>query len=475
MKECPYCHRPIEITWRYCHYCNKPLISDLNSIKANPNFKSNQFHNYAPYEDFNYGSDKDFDLNLVEDKRIDEKIHQIENKINQQPYDENMGNLFLEKAGLYYKKRDLSRSLKELEKALSNFKNENNLMKVAITHNEIGLIKEEMGFFDDSIYHFDTAINIFQDLEDDSKLIQVYNNIGNAYYQLKDIENAYSYYQKAIDLAENENMKYEEIKSSSNIVEVLFVLQDYDRIKKILANNYNFFKQKNDIFGLIRTYSKYGKLYFYLGDNYYEKAYQYLKDALELVHKIESQISIYSKSRMQWEIFLFLGRIDILWKSYNEAENFLLKSLEAVRTFEIQEDNIKESITLEALGTLYEIMKDYDKAIEYYALSSEIYYKFGEDSKTADLKIKIAEIYHKFLHKNLDAIDFYEQALDIYKALEYFKEVAQIFDTLGDIYLQRELPEIAINNFERAKQYYKEIKDSYHIKIIEEKINTLIG
>jgi len=472
MKQCPYCKKPIKDNWRFCHYCNKPLITNLNLEKNN--HMPDHYDSYRSEQPYEYNSDKDFDVNIIEDKGIDEKIHQIEKQITNQPYGESIGSLFLEKAALYYKKRDLSKSLKDLERALDHFEKENNHIKVAVAHNEIGLIKEELGYFDDSIYHFDRAINLFQEMEDNLKIIQVFNNIGNAYFQLKDIENAYKYYQKAIELAEKENMKYEEIKSSSNIVEILFILQDYDRIKKILNKNYEFFKQNNDIFGLITTYSKYGKLYFYLGENYYEKAYEYLKKSLDLIGNIDSQISPYSKSRMQWEVFLFLGKIKILWNNYWEAENFLLKSLESVRTFEIEEDNIKESIILEAIANLYEIMDEYKKAIEYFNLSSEIYYKFGEDFKTAELKTKVAHIYHNNLKQKIDAIDYYEQALEIFRSLNYFKEMAKIYENLGDLYIERNLTDIAIHNFEQAKEYYQEINDTYHIDLVNEKINTLL-
>jgi len=472
MKLCPYCQRPIDEKWRFCHHCNKPLLTSYtNELPISSTY---QYQRNINDQSYNFEESRDFDINIIEDDKIDKKILEIDDQINQKPYGDGVGDLFLEKASLYFKKRDLSQSLKELERALSSFENENNLNKMAITHNEIGLLKEEIGYFEDSIYHFKRAINIFKNLKDNVKLIQVYNNIGNAYYQLKDIENAYICYQKAIELAENENMKYEEVKSSSNMVEILFILQDYERIKKILKNNHQFFNEKNDIYGIITTYSKYGKLNFYLGENYYEKSYNYLINALELIEKVEEQLSIYLKARMRWEIYLFLGKINLLWNNFEKAETFLLNSLESVRTFEIEDDNIKESSILEALGNLYEIMKKYDKAIEYFKLSSEIYYKFGEDSKTGELKTKIAHIYYDYLKNNIDAIDYYEQALEIFMNIDYYKEIAKIHNKLGDLYLEGNITEIAINHFEIARKYYHELHDNYHIELLDEKINSLI-
>ena len=57
-----------------------------------------------------------------------------------------MGDLLLNKASLHYKKRDLVSALKNLELALQNFLEEKNFLKVAISHNEIGLIHLLCGF-----------------------------------------------------------------------------------------------------------------------------------------------------------------------------------------------------------------------------------------------------------------------------------------------------------------------------------------
>ena len=58
------------------------------------------------------------------------------------------------------------------------------------------------------------------------------------------------------------------------------------------------FNNNKDIYGLITTTLKYGKLYFFLGENYYDTSYDKFTDALDLIKKIEDQISIYLKSKL---------------------------------------------------------------------------------------------------------------------------------------------------------------------------------
>ena len=470
---CPYCGRVIENPSYVCPYCNKPLLTDLDydQEKQEPYFYEN-LDSTSPYE---IDTEKPFDINKVVDGSLDDRIREIEKEINNKyTQGRSGGDLFLEKAGLYYKKRDFSKALRDLENTLKIFIDEKNNLKLAITHNEIGLIKENLGYYEDALYHFDTTIEILKELKETKKIVLMFNNIGNVYLQIKDIENAYNYYQKAINLAEQENLIYEEVKSSSNLVEVLFILKNYDRIKKILQRNIAFFKKKKDFYGRIITNLKYGKLYFYLEGNYYDKAFDNLSKALELIKRIENTVSVYLKSRLEWEIYLFLGKIEKIWKNYQNAENYLLKSMECVRLLEVEEESLKEATILEELASLYEFNRELNTGIEYYILASSIYDKFGEQFKVAELNTIIAQIYFKYQNDTLKAIEFYEKALHIYEQSNYFKEIAKIYTQLGDIYLSKSIHDLAISNFRKAKEIYKQLNDSYNIDLLNEKISSLV-
>jgi tetratricopeptide (TPR) repeat protein len=377
----------------------------------------------------------------------------------------------LEKSGLYYKKRDLPNALKNLELALKNFKVENDLLNLAICHNEIGIIQEDNGFFDQAIYHFNRSLEVLKEQDDKTKIIKVLNNLGNIHFLLKDLEQSYEYYQKAFNLSKQENLIFEEIKSSSNLVEVLYLLNDYDRIEKILRRNIDFFKEKEDIYGIIQTQIKYGKLYYLMSEDDNE-SHHYLTKALELINTIKESITIYIKAKLEWECYLYLGKISHLRDNNTKAENFFLQSLEAVRIFEIG-DNIKEGEILENLAELYISKGDIEKAIEFFDLSRDIYYKFGDNNKNAELKFKIGKIYLEFEEDTTKAINFFEESLEIYEKLEYSKESAIILHKLGDIYLQKRMNETAISYFERAKEYFQKIQDDYNANLLNEKINSL--
>jgi len=473
MNKCPFCRSPIEISWSYCRNCNKPLIADISNLYYNrvrpiPDGTSIYANGFGEEEEF-------FDVNIIDDETIEYELSQLESQLtDSERIGKNMGNLLLKKASLFYKKRDFSNALKNLELALENFKEEENVMNLIITHNEIGLIHEETGFFDQAIYHFDRALNFIEEIDDHIKEIQVLNNLGNVYHLINDLENANKYYQKALTLADGENLELEAIKTASNLVEILLSLEDYDRVKRILKRNLDFFVQTDDIYGVIQTRTKYGKLFYHLGEEYYDQSFNCFTSALELVVGIKNHISIFIRKKLEWECYLYLGRLHSLWDNDLEAEDFLLKSLEAVRTFEIQE-NVKEGVVLEAIAKFYSLKGEDKKAIDYFSYSKDIYQKFGDKLKIAEMKYQVAQIFREYLQNDQKAIQLYEEALVILENLNKPKNRADIHNKLGDIYLSKQLYDLdlALSNFENAKNLYAELEDEENKTIMEGKINSL--
>ena len=217
-----------------------------------------------------------------------------------------------------------------------------------------------------------------------------------------------------------------------------------------------------------------GKLYYFLGENNYSQAYQYLERALNFIKTFNKrgELTNIVKAQLEWEVLYFLGKLEMLYHNDKKAEDLFLLSLEAVRTFEVGE-GIKEGTILESIAELYELKGELNKAIEYYELSNEIYFKFGDDNKTAEIKSKIGQIYLNNIEDKSKAITYFEEALGLYQELNYNKESADILHKLGDIYIQEGMVELAMSNFESAKNYYAKINDDYNLTLVKEKLNSL--
>ena len=471
MNNCPFCKQPIESYWTYCRNCNKPLITNIDDELSKRLFSHSDgasYHSNGFEEEEEY-----YDVNVVDDESIELELTELEAQLTEsEKLGKDMGNLLLAKAGLFYKKRDFPEALKNLELALENFLDEKDFLNVIVSHNELGLIHEETGFFDQAIYHFDRALSILEGLDDYIKKIQVLNNLGNVYFLINDLEHSYKYYQDALNLAEQESLELDAIKTSSNLVEVLISLKDFDRVKKILKINLEYFTKINDVYGIIQTRIKYGKLYYHLGEDYYDQSYNCLTGVLTLIDTIKDHTSLIIQRKLEWECFLFLGHLYSLWDNDLEAEDYFLKSLEAVRTFEVQE-NIKEGIVLEAIAEFYSLKGEDGKAIDYYRYSKDIYQKFGDKLKIGEMKYHVATIFQNYIQDEQKAILYYEEALEIFESLNNTKMAAEILNKLGDVYVSKQMFELALSNFERAKEFYVESEDEYNKNIVTEKINSL--
>ena len=470
MSYCPYCKKKIELNWSFCHHCGKPFIVNLEKKSdrtiGTSTAKSQTMQSFIPEND-------SYDYNIIKDEEIENKINQIDNLLEQKlGSGESIGKLLLEKASLYYKKKDFSMSSKVLENAINNFKEENDLINLAISHNELGLIQEEQGFFEESIYHFEQSILNLKKLDKPHDLILVYNNLANVYSLINDLEHSYEFYNKALNLAEQYNFISEEVKTYSNLVDVLFLLKNYDEAKKILNRNLEYFRQTGDLYGIIVSLIKFGKLGYYLGAKFYKYSNKNLVDALDLISLLKDKNYLSVKAQLKWECYLYLGKINLLSNNYKEAEDYLLKSLEELRLYELGE-SLNEAKILKNLAKLYEIKGEYKNAIDYNFLSNEIYYKFGEEFKVAQLLRKIARIYLVNLKNESEAIKNYEKALEIFEDQNYFKESADLLHRLGDIYVNKGIIEIALSNWEKAKRYYADLLDEVNFNLMSEKIKSL--
>jgi len=468
MKNCPYCKKPLQERWSYCQHCNKPLIVNLQDQEV--------IDVLLPYSNSDLkANERLYDFNLIHENEINSNIQKIDNLIEEKiKIGESIGLLLFEKSGLFFSKKDYSTALKTLDNALNIFRQDKDLLNMAITHNEIGLIQEELGFFENSIYNFEKAIEFLSEIKDFDKVIKVYNNLANVFYLIKDIEHSYEYYNKALKLTEKLNVIKEEIKTSSNLVDILFILKDYDKIDNILKRNLDYFKQIGDPYGSIITLTKIGKLNYFLGPEKFDFSFQSLFEALEIINKIKigKNFSTEHKAKLEWEVLLYLGKLNLLQKKYKEAENYFFKSLEFLRMSEVETSHVNESIVLESLANLFETRGEFKNSIDYYKLAGEIYYKFGDDFSYAELKHRIAQLYKEL--DDSESIKYFEEALEIFEELNYLKKMAELMHELGDIYANKEIIDLALSYFQKAKEYYIDLKDEYHINLLTEKINSLV-
>lgn len=275
----------------------------------------------------------------------------------------------------------------------------------AEAYNTLGTICQHAEQFNEAIENYSRALDLAResaDIDDnDPSLSTYYHNLGTAYCQLANFEQALKYIQKAIDNRLTiDNPLHPNLGGMYNsLASLYFELDKNDLAIEYFQKAIDVFKQPNaqNYRLLAKTYESMGSVYDDIGN--WKKAVDYYKMALEIqLNGVES----------------------------NESD--------LVSTYA-------------ALASAYEDHEDYDIALTYFKLMLEIQEKIlpSTDLKLADTYYRVGLCYH--LNKQADtAIDYYKKVLAI--RCQSGITLASIYEALADAYKD-------LNELNTASDYYE--------------------
>jgi superkiller protein 3 len=277
-------------------------------------------------------------------------------------------------------------------------------------HWGLAWVYEQTEKFDEAISEHQKCISIRPEWADKS-----YNAVGKMYFdQKKDYLQAKKYYQKAIDIRENENIYYD------NMIEALDKSDDKESLK-----------EKEDV--LLRQFSKNPKndlVANKLGVHFYN------------IGKIEESIPYYQKAiEINTASNVYYENLGLAYEGIKAVEKAEEYYLQALRYKE-------ESETCNRLGILYYKRNqndDTDKAIEYYQRA------IGLDPQNAVLYENLGLAYEQ--KKMLDEA---EQAY--IKATEIEQVTGAYFNRLGYFYYTQLRHELAIKYYLKAIEREKDMQ-----------------
>lgn len=179
------------------------------------------------------------------------------------------------------------------------FKAEGNYAKLHIVKHNIGSIYAVLEEYDKSLECFKGALNTYRErlAQGDSSYYRYefvfYGNIGNAYTNLGDLENAEKYLLVAVDLIKR-NEEYPETWSQYNMLALVYLKkQDYNKAFYFLEKALQYAVRHHNKFGEAQTLYQMGNLLFY--QKFYEGAKQNLLKSLEISAEINS-VELLSKN-----------------------------------------------------------------------------------------------------------------------------------------------------------------------------------
>lgn len=247
--------------------------------------------------------------------------------------------------------------------------------KTAESYLSIGIDFSDKGNYEFAISYYKSALYLREKLLfDEQSLLTAfcYNNLGNAYCNINDYENALSNLLKALSI--NEDL----LKTKPD---------DYDVESNISGN-----------------YMNIGNIYFAKSD--YNNALNYYNKALLLQLKISENDSLDVSN-----LYLNISNVYAGMGDYDLGLSYLTKSLD-IRKKLFSENSPEMADVYENIGIIYEYMEYYTKSIEFYRKAIDIrQITLGEyHKKTIQSICNLAGVYY--------CLDDYDNAIELYKIVQ---------------------------------------------------------
>ncbi len=127
-------------------------------------------------------------------------------------------------------------ALKYHLKAYEYLKKDNSHPKAkAINENNIGYTSVQLGFCQEAIPYLDNFKNYFlAEPEKQRRLAIAYNNLGEAYFCLKNYQKAYLLHQQSLDIRQRNKLEFHASYSYHNLALIFHVRKEYDKAKEYL-------------------------------------------------------------------------------------------------------------------------------------------------------------------------------------------------------------------------------------------------
>jgi tetratricopeptide (TPR) repeat protein len=256
-----------------------------------------------------------------------------------------------------------------------------------------------------AIAAFERAIDLYQELNNQSALASTLNNFGNFLFHISRYIDATDFYRQSLDI----NRK---------------------------IGNFN--GESISLTGLGNAFDSLGQ---------HEQAIDFYQQSLDINRKIGD---LHGEANS-------LGNLGIVaWRSlgeYQQAIDFYQQSLEINRKIN---NRIGEANSLNGLGNIYFILKQYERAIDLYQKSLNINHGNSNLRDKSNSLNGLGNSYY-LLEKSQQASDFYQRSIETKREIGDLNGEANSLNNLGNVYILLEQYELAINFYQQSLEIARKV------------------
>jgi len=310
-----------------------------------------------------------------------------------------------------------------------------NLLKELYTENKISSP-------DIAIKYASIALEISVEIKDTLETAYINRLIGDVYLNQKIYYLAMKFYYEALKIFDRINNEEEYALSLVDIAYTHYI----EEIGDEFAINYyleaiKIFESIDNLIGMAKSYSLIALVY--SRQKKYEIALDYLIKALVITQK-------QNEKPLEAQTYFDIALIYKNQGKYNDAIGYLENA-----NIIFSNKNLKTAFVFYEKGKVYQLLNENTKAIENFELALNEYKQYNDEINIADVNNSLAEIY--FSNQDYSkAKDYAQKALKIADEKYFLTPKQEAYFILSNIYAELGDIELAFRSF----NYYSQVKDS---------------
>ena len=299
-------------------------------------------------------------------------------------------------------------------------------------------------YFEETRDYCILAINILinsNDPDDRENLAECYTFLAGLYFEIEKYDQAKENYKKAIEINKELELYENQALGYYNLGNIFFNQKNIDSAKVYYDSSLTIYQQINIPAGIARCQLMFGRCYLVLDPPQYDLAFAKFNTALKIFERLPEP----DKKRIA-QCYNGKGDVYAGKRQYSEAKSQYLEELECYT--QIFAPKSKASCLL-SLGDMLSELINWETAMKQYKDALDIFEKNNFYKETSSTNIKIANLYYKMVKYEF-ALKYYETALNM-ATRNNFKNHAIICNiNIGNIYFDVDDPDSALWYYQKA-------------------------
>ena len=210
------------------------------------------------------------------------------------------------------------KGLKFLRKAKSIYYLKKMKLNIARVNLEIGKLITSTGNYEKGLEIIHKSLVVSIEYNDDITTLQIYEIIGDIYFDLNFYKESIEYIQNCNKLAEEKNNLAYLISSSSKIAKIKMYGLNFKNVVELLKTNINSINDLNDQSLKSRVYYDVALVYSTMSD--YEKFHYYIDRCINIREKLDSRVELFDTYLIKAKVLLYTDDIESAKSTLEIAE-----------------------------------------------------------------------------------------------------------------------------------------------------------